>query len=77
MTDLKPIGTKVIADDGFEPRLGMVTNHTTNRWGTFHEVLLNGKLTQAGFIGNKDHKGIGFKEATDAEFKRIATYAFC
>lgn len=69
------IGTKVLANDGFETRIGQVADHTTDRWGTWHVVLIDGQFENVGHIMEVDGKGIGWKVATEWEIARAARYA--
>ena len=69
------IGTKVIANDGFNGgRIGQVVDHQTTRFGVFHVVLIDGQFDQVMSIGAADMRGIGWKVATDAELSRAARY---
>ena len=70
MRTLVPVGTMVIANDGFTTRLGQVADHETTRWGTFHVVSIEGLCEQVGHIGGEDKLGIGWKIATTAEIER-------
>ena len=72
---MKAIGTKVLANDGFTTRVGQVADHTTDRWGTHHVVLVDGAFENVDHIGDADMKGIGWKVATDAEIARAKRYA--
>ena len=67
---LVPVGTMVIANDGFSTRLGQVADYETNRWGTFHVVSIDGTFEQVGHIGDENKLGIGWKIATAAEIAR-------
>ena len=67
---LVPVGTMVIANDGFNTRLGQVADHGANRWGAFHVVSIDGVFEQVDNIGDEGKLGIGWKIATPAEIKR-------
>ena len=69
------IGTMVIANDGFGTRLGQVADHETNRWGTWHVVMIDGQFEQVGHIKGADGLGIGWKVATEKEILRAQKYA--
>jgi hypothetical protein len=74
---MTPIGTKVVAYDGFSVRIGQVADHTTNKWGTWHVVLIDGQFESAvGNIGPADMKGIGWRVATPDDIKRGTGYRF-
>lgn len=68
------IGTMVIANDGFSQRLGQIADHTTDRWGTHHVVLIEGQFELVGHIMPETGLGIGWKVATEAEIARAKRY---
>lgn len=68
--DMKKIGTMVIANDGFSTRMGQVADHTTDRWGTFHVVAIDGGFEHVMTIGDENKLGIGWKVATADEIRR-------
>lgn len=70
MEDLKKIGTMVLANDGFEAKVGQVADHKTDKWGTWHIVLIDGEFKTVGYIGDANMGGIGWKIATQAEVDR-------
>jgi hypothetical protein len=70
MRNLVPVGTMVVANDGFSTRLGQVADYETTRWGTFHVVSIEGACENVGHIGGEDMLGIGWKVATSAEIER-------
>ena len=70
MEELRKIGTMVLANDGFETKIGQVADHKTDKWGTWHVVLIGGKFETVGYIGPETMKGIGWKIATDDEVAR-------
>lgn len=72
---MRAIGTKVVANDGFTTRIGQIADHTTDRWGTHHVVLIEGEFEFVDYIGNADMLGIGWKVATEAEIARAKRYA--
>ena len=67
---IRPIGTMVIGNDGYHTRIGQVVDHETDRWGTWHVVLANGKFERVSGIDNADRLGIGWKVATLEETRR-------
>lgn len=69
MSDLRKIGTIVKASDGFTERFGQVVDHETNRWGTFHVVVFDGKFEHVMTIGDENKLGIGFKVASQSEIE--------
>lgn len=70
MEELRKIGTMVLANDGFETKIGQVADHKTDQWGTWHVVLIGGQFQTVGYIGDESMRGIGWKIATEAEIKR-------
>jgi hypothetical protein len=70
MEELRMIGTMVLANDGFETRLGQVADHKTDKWGTWHVVLIDGKFETVGYIGDESMRGIGWKIASEYEIAR-------
>lgn len=74
MEELRKIGTMVLANDGFETKVGQVADHTTDRWGTWHVVLIEGVFETVGYIGDEDMRGIGWKIATQSEVDRAIRF---
>lgn len=69
---LIPVGTVVLANDGFSKQIGKVIAHGENRWGKFHTVWIGGKEQQVDFIGDESRLGIGWKIATQDEIVNAA-----
>jgi hypothetical protein len=67
---LYPIGTKVVALDGFTIRIGQVADHTTDQFGRWHVVAMDGHFETVGSIRDRDALGIGWRVAKAAELGR-------
>lgn len=67
---LYPIGTKVAALDGFSIRIGQVADHTTDQWGRWHVVVIDGEFQRVGCIRDRDSLGIGWRVAKADELHR-------
>jgi hypothetical protein len=69
-TSNKQIGTTVVSNDGFSTRIGQVADITTDRWGTWHVVSVDGDFVTVGHIGEVDMLGIGWKVASEGDVRR-------
>jgi len=70
------IGTKILSNHGnFVTQVGQVADIITNRWGTFHLVLIGGEFVEVMHISEEGYKGIGYKIATESEIARATRYA--
>jgi hypothetical protein len=67
---LYPIGTKVVALDGFTIRVGQVADHTSDQWGRWHVVVMDGAFEKVGSIRDRDALGIGWRVAKADELSR-------
>lgn len=70
---MKPIGTIVIAYDGFGHTYGQVAGHERSRDGktTSHVIACDDGETQwADRIDDENYKGIGWKVANAGELRR-------
>jgi hypothetical protein len=70
MTTLLEIGTRVVADDGRTARVGQIADHTTDRWGSWHIVAIDGQMETVGHIGDAGQLGIGWRVATADDIRR-------
>jgi len=70
LPETRRVGTMVVANDGFQTRLGQVVDHKADQWGISHEVLVDGEYEQVSSIYEADHLGIGWKLATPADVAR-------
>lgn len=68
-----PIGTMVLAEDGYSPRLGQICDVETDRWGTHYVVVMaDGTFNTVHSVMPAGSHGIGWKVATSEWVELLA-----
>ena len=68
--NLRPIGTMVLSNDGFNENLGVVIDHKHSDWGDNHVIQMVDRVEHAMHIYDAGRRGIGWVVATPDQIAR-------
>ena len=68
-----PIGTMLLADDGFSQELGQICDIESTRWGQHYvAVMADGSFRTVDHVADKSGGGIGWSVASPEWIARLA-----
>jgi len=67
-----PIGTMLLANDGFTPELGQICDVESDRWGTHYVVVMeDGSFRSVNFVDDECSDRIGWSVASPQWIARL------